>query len=245
MTKRKAATKVPKDSISLTEINPAEYNPRRITEDHLALLMKSVEDHTSALADWDPKLGYRLASTVTINRQGNRIVGGHQRVRALEGLGQPWIHEGDVTWIDLPPEGAREKALNVALNSPDAAGEWDYPKLQQLLEDIQAEDLDLSFTALSGETLAPLLPDFSLPPQNPLDEWKGMPSYESEDQQGMRTIIVHFKSGDDIKEFVHRLGLKVTDKTKSVWFPYEEPLVVSDQRWVSEEELPSENPDES
>lgn len=113
-------------AIKLEQLNEASYNPRTITDEAFKLLCASIRNHTDALADWDPEDGFRLASTITVNRTGNRIVGGHQR---------------------------KEKGLNIALNSPDAAGDWDSEGLKILLDELADVDGGLDLTALSEITI--------------------------------------------------------------------------------------------
>lgn len=125
--------------ISLTDLNPAPYNPRSISDEALTGLAESIRHGTKLHAGWNAKDGYRLDSTVTVNKQGNRIVGGHQRVRALqEKLGQDWLHRDDITWIDCEPDGAAEKARNLALNNAAIQGEWT-PEALPLLEALRIE----------------------------------------------------------------------------------------------------------
>ena len=145
------------NKIKLSTLTPADYNPRTMDEESMNRLMMLIAEHTKAVADWNEHEGLRLATTITVNRQGNRIVGGHQRCEALRLLEQDWIHEDDVTWVDLAPDSPEEKALNVALNSQDASGEYDYEKLGALLRDIELSPLDVSLTGLAEETLKPFL----------------------------------------------------------------------------------------
>ena len=85
------------ETIKLSELNDAPYNPRRISIEALAALAGSIKEFTATVEGHKPADGFRLASTITVNRQGNRIVGGHQRVQALQTLDQDWIAAGDVT----------------------------------------------------------------------------------------------------------------------------------------------------
>jgi DNA modification methylase len=125
--------------IALSELAPAEYNPQVIEPDNMRRLQASIREHTNTLADWITSDGLRMATTITVNRNGNRIVGGHKRVEALRASGQDWIHAEDITWVDIVPGSATEKALNVALNNREAQGDWDGEKLAQILGDIKLE----------------------------------------------------------------------------------------------------------
>jgi len=138
------------ERISISELNPASYNPRKITKRGMERLVASVREHTAALADWDESDGYRLASTITVNVRGNRIVGGHQRIAAIVSLGQSWVHPDDITWVDVEPDSAEEKSLNISLN--ESSGDWDVEALDTMLHSIEESSKDL-FDALSFSTI--------------------------------------------------------------------------------------------
>jgi len=143
--------------IKLNALVPIEGNPRTIDEASLGRLATLIREHTVALADWNSSDGFRLVTTLTINRNGNRIVGGHQRIKALQMLGQDWIHKADITLVDIPPESAHEKALCIALNSEDASGQWNYEGLAGMLEEINTDGFELDLTGLAPHTFEPLL----------------------------------------------------------------------------------------
>lgn len=140
-------------TVSLADLSSVAYNPRKISKKRMERLIASIREHTKALSNWKEKDGFRLASTVTINVQGKRIVGGHQRVSALKKLGQEWIHAEDITWIDLKPDSPEEKALNISLNDDQASGSWDNKKRTEVLGSIleNMEDLykSLDFSSLT------------------------------------------------------------------------------------------------
>lgn len=50
-------------------------------------------------------------------------------------------------------------------------------------------------------------------------EWIGMPEMVAENKKPFQQIIVSFRTYDDVKMFAEKLGLKVTPKTNSTWFP--------------------------
>lgn len=58
------------DKIRLTDITPADYNPRQINDTQLSKLSKSIQD-------------FGLVDPIIINLQNNKIIGGHQRYRVL------------------------------------------------------------------------------------------------------------------------------------------------------------------
>lgn len=65
------------------------------------------------------------------------------------------------------------------------------------------------------------------PANDPREEWVGMPGFESEDQTAWKSIIVHFAEPKDMQAFAELVNQSMTEKTKSIWFPYVAPLKVS------------------
>ena len=49
--------------------------------------------------------------------------------------------------------------------------------------------------------------------------WAGMPDYEVADQSPKSQIIISFATDEDREAFAQITGLKITDKTRSSWFP--------------------------
>jgi hypothetical protein len=66
------------------------------------------------------------------------------------------------------------------------------------------------------------------------DEWKNMPEYEQEDLTPFRTINVRFRNAKDVAIFEHLMKQKITEKQKTIWFPYAEPRIASIYRYVDE-----------
>lgn len=114
----------------IADLNPATYNPRKMSKEARHGLAASLKR-------------FGLVQDVVVNRRNNVIVGGHQRIAALKVAGET---EVPVIWVDLSEE--EEKALNVTLNNPAIAGEFD-DGLQALLAQIKAdESLGLVFEDL-------------------------------------------------------------------------------------------------
>jgi ParB-like chromosome segregation protein Spo0J len=90
----------------LSELKPAAYNPRRISDKAMAGLSESIRR-------------FGMVEPIVWNRRTGNIVGGHQRHKALEESG---VGEVDVVEVDL--EEADERALNLALNNPGSRGEF-------------------------------------------------------------------------------------------------------------------------
>jgi len=129
----------------------APYNPRKISDHDLEALRRSLRF-------------FGAVEPIVANRRTQRIVGGHQRVKAAQAEG---IEALPVAWVDL--DEPSEKQLNLALNR--ITGDWDDAALRELLQGLDAEGADLELTGFDDAELARLLqeitdgkaPDDSLP----------------------------------------------------------------------------------
>lgn len=111
--------------LPISKLNAAPYNPRldlRPGDKEYEKLKKSIVE-------------YGYVDPIIVNRRGYVVVGGHQRLKIMKDLG---YKEVEVSLVDLDP--VKEKALNLALNK--TGGDWDMPKLQELLAELQEEGLD-------------------------------------------------------------------------------------------------------
>lgn len=129
----------------VTDLVHADYNPRkRLTEKDAEYqkIKRSLEE-----------FGY--VDPIIINSD-NTIIGGHQRATVLQALGYTEI---DVVVVDM--DKTKEKALNVALNK--ISGEWDFEKLEVLLEELQLE-MDATITGFDDEDIQRMLEDLQPEP---------------------------------------------------------------------------------
>ena len=124
-----------------SEIKPAEYNPRKITDEAKRKLALSLTE-------------FDLVEPLVWNQRSGNLVGGHQRLFILDERNGS-DYEVDVSVVDLPP--AKEKALNVALNNQNMAGEWDFPKLKDLITEIDTGELDIEITGFNYEELEKII----------------------------------------------------------------------------------------
>lgn len=118
--------------MQLSDIIPAEYNPR--------VKLKAGDTQYEALKNSIERFG--LVEPLIVNKRNNVLVGGHQRLSALLDAGAT---EAEVVLVDLDEQ--KEKALNLALNKID--GEWDFDKLDDLLEGL--DKADIIFTGFTEE----------------------------------------------------------------------------------------------
>jgi DNA modification methylase len=131
--------------IEIAQIKPAEYNPRRDLKpgDAEYEKLRAVIDH------------FDLVEPLVWNRRTGNLVGGHQRLKILQARG-----DTSVPAVVVELNDAEERALNVALNQ--VQGDWDLPKLSELLGELKAADFDLSLTGFDVEELTSLM----APPPN-------------------------------------------------------------------------------
>ena len=52
--------------------------------------------------------------------------------------------------------------------------------------------------------------------------WSGMPAYEMGSTEPFRKVVMQFRSDEELEEFGRLIGVKMTDRTESVWFTTDE-----------------------
>jgi ParB-like chromosome segregation protein Spo0J len=124
-------------SKKISELSPAKYNPRTISSDSLGRLTKSL----SELGNLQP---------ITWNAKTGNIVGGHQRLKCYSALGKDEVEVWAV-WLDE----VQEKAANIALNK--LSGEFDMPKLKDILEEIDVGEIDVDITGFGLEEISKMM----------------------------------------------------------------------------------------
>lgn len=127
------------NKLSVAELTKmgAVYNPRKINDHDLEALRRSIRF-------------FGAVEPVVVNRRTQRIVGGHQRVKAAAAEG---VTDFPVVWVDL--DEPSEKTLNLALNR--ISGQWDDEKLRALLLDLDASGADMDLTGFDDKELSRLL----------------------------------------------------------------------------------------
>ena len=100
------------------------YNPRTITDHDMLSLRRSLTT-------------FGVVEPIVVNLRTNRVVGGHQRVKAAQAEG---LDELPAVHVDL--DELQEKQLNLALNR--IHGDWDTDALVALLGEMSADDVALT-----------------------------------------------------------------------------------------------------
>lgn len=160
------------ETVPLDRIDPAPYNPRRDLQPgdpEYEKLKRSIER-------WD------LVEPLVWNERTGRLVGGHQRLKILRERGDA---EVEVSVVDLGEQD--EAALNVALNKIE--GEWDLPKLADVLSELDAHGHDATLTGYDEGEMESLLT--WTPDDDVWDEaMGGLPDGEREPFQ-QKTFTLH------------------------------------------------------
>lgn len=150
----------PTERMSLSDLTPADYNPRIMSDKSKVGLTHSLDR-------------FGLVQPIVWNKKTGNIVGGHQRYSILKEKG---IEDTDVVVVDLPEE--EEVALNIALNNPTIQGDWS-DSLAEVLSQYTDDDL---FAELGFDDLAERLNIvFNLDP--------GAFEPGSEDEQGKLDVL--------------------------------------------------------
>ncbi|HUQ71851.1 MAG TPA: ParB N-terminal domain-containing protein [Planctomycetaceae bacterium] len=182
------------ETIPLSQLIPAPYNPRKTLKPG----MPAYQRLERSLAEFE------LVQPIVWNRITGHVVGGHQRLEILKRRGDKTV---ECVVVELTLE--REKALNVALNNDQVAGEWDAEKLTDLVADLQAlPDFDATLTGFDADDLRDLLlgPQ-PLPPEDdeeeppvvrvtleiPPDEWEAVRPAVDALLAGHRDVRAHVR----------------------------------------------------
>lgn len=127
--------------IESAKLKPAPYNPRKdLKPDDLEYrkIQKSINE-------------FGLVDPLVVNKD-HTIISGHQRFKVLVDAG---FDKVPCSMVDL--DKTKEKALNIALNK--ITGDWDFPKLNDLLIELDTGDLDMEAVGFSADELEALLVD--------------------------------------------------------------------------------------
>jgi len=145
--------------MKIDDLKPADYNPRKISDEKLMMLKKSL-------------IEFGDLSGIVYNRRTDRLIGGHQRIKMFDteweiikeptvdncgtvALGYIETPHGRMTYreVDWPVE--KEKAANIAANQQ--GGEFDQAKLKELIEELKINNVDLDLVGLDAVELKSLL----------------------------------------------------------------------------------------
>ncbi len=134
--------------MKVRDLKAAPYNPRKITENKLKMLAKSMAE-------------FGDLSGIIRNRTTGNLIGGHQRLKCLQPdwgiemttedrgyIVTPW-GKWDYREVEWPEK--KEIAANIAANQH--GGEFDIPLLKDLLVEIDDGSLDIGLIGFEAEEL--------------------------------------------------------------------------------------------
>ena len=191
--------------VAVKDLRPNENNPRRIAPEDRERLKKSIQE-----------MGYHQRLLVTPDL---RIIGGHQRRELFLELGMKEI-------IALVPsrELTDEEFDRLSIQDNLSFGEFDLKKLG-----IGFKINKLIEWGMPRSTLG-----FLGTAEDPNDHWKGMPQFQNEDKTAFRQIIISFANQEAVNAFAQLIGQKLTQDTKSVWYPKAEIETYMDKHYDGE-----------
>lgn len=120
--------------IQLSDLKPADYNPRIITKDEFEGLKHSLKT-------------FKQTENLVVNKDMT-IISGHQRREAMLQLG--WT---TAACLVLDVDKKTEKKLNLEMNNQAISGGWDSVKVAEMLELFKTDD---DYEALRLQKLEPL-----------------------------------------------------------------------------------------
>lgn len=181
-----------------SELKGADYNPRIISDNEKKRLRAGLKKH-------------KMVMPPTWNRRTGKLVGGHQRLSALDVLAGGAEYSLKVAVIDV--SDSEEKEINILLNNPQAMGDWNLPKLEELLRD---PTVDLAGTGFDMADVFRLFGDAPGATVDGLDELsKRLKAFQDSytnvsDNTGRDDfyLVVVFRDYDARGEFLKVLGLE-------------------------------------
>jgi DNA modification methylase len=126
------------EQIPIGKLRPDPANPRRISEQELETLTRSIQE-------------FGLIDPIIARREDKMVIGGHQRLLAARKLGYKTV---PVVFMDLTADQAH--LLNIALNK--ISGSFDQELLARLLKELQeVPNIDISPSGFEDDELKKLL----------------------------------------------------------------------------------------
>lgn len=207
-----------------SQIKPAPYNPRTISDENRKSLKKSVKT-------------YGIVGGMVWNFTTKNLVSGHQKLSILDELNKynPQTKENDyklkVEKIEVDIK--TEKELNIFFNNPNSQGTWDYDALREMIPDIDYKDAGLTdedlsligidFTLQTEEEndIANELEELTVPIQEQKEakkqavkEMKQQIQQNAEEKvkQMESYVMVNFETYEAKAEFMLRFGFNAPDK---------------------------------
>jgi hypothetical protein len=155
---------------------------------------------------------------IIVNKTTGHVVDGHMRVEVAITRGE----SVPVKYVELSEE---EELLILATIDPiSAMAATDAAQLEALLANVNSD----------SAAVQAMLAQLAGVEQDPYELWQGMPEFESE-PLAFKSIHVHFKTQSDMDDFAKLIGQTISEKTASIWYPYQEKRNLTSTKYLSNE----------
>jgi len=184
-----------------------------------------------------PEIIDRIASSIkefgfktpVLAKSDGTLIDGHLRLKGAIKLG---LKQVPVLLCDEWTD-AQVRSFRLLVNRSATWATFDEELLALEFADLTDLDFDLTLTGFDLSEIDKL--SGQLAPDNPQDNWKGMPDFQQEDLSSKYSVIVHFAGQENLQEFARLVGQPLTDKTKSIWYPKAEIGHYADKRYAASE----------
>ncbi len=168
---------------------------------------------------------HKQRKPIVINRTTGTIEAGNGTLLAARRLGWDYI-------AAVGEEDDAQTAVSYGIADNAVASQaWDWERLKKHLDTFDAPGevpgvddglLDILERKLGAEV------------ENPYLEWRGMPEFKQEDKTAYQSIHIHFKDQEDVDSFATLVGQKITEKTRSLWYPKAEQIDMVSEKYYDE-----------
>jgi hypothetical protein len=129
---------------------------------------------------------------------------------------------------------ADRKAFILADNQIAMRSGWDFDIAAAELADLEAMDFDLSSIGFTEADRTAFFIEREFGDFDASKEWGGMPQFAPV-ARSFRSIMLHFDTEADWKDFQTRIGQEISDKAKYAWHPFKERQDLKSQKWKPED----------
>lgn len=209
------------------DLLPYERNARTHPRDQIDALKKAIKQ-------------FGFIGALAIDERG--ILAGHGRKIAADEL---WaegeeifgpgkkapLPKGMLPCIDASGlSEAERKAYILADNQIALRSGWDFDLAAAELADLEAADFDLSPLAFTQADLSAIFIERQFGEFDPTKAYGGMPEFAPV-ARSFRSIMLHFETEADWKDFQDRIGQEISEKAKYAWHPFKERQDLKSQKW--------------
>lgn len=202
------------DDININDLKPFKNNPRQHTEKQIKQIMASINE-------------FGFINPILVDEK-NVILAGHGRYMAAKELDLSKVP----CYVQKGLTENQKQALVIADNKIAMNSTWDEDLLWDQIKKLNKDGFNLDLLAFEKMEILPMLDPNVV--DDPLAEWKDMPSFDQENLMPERTVFVHFASQKDCEDFFKLLGRNLTEKTKFIWFPEQEEFTTRDRQYETD-----------